>query len=112
MINDKAYSEYDKNHKPLLMSCDWIGTIGHSSYKPVLVEDCLTDVHGYNFAEVVNDLHEWLADNEWAVKEYPKAKFQIEQICGMDKHGDIIRKLVYSIPASKAKRLIRFNVSL
>jgi hypothetical protein len=89
---------------------DWFGFISNGLYKDYMVDtgDCLSCGHtfGVRFAKAVNDLHQWITENEWVFAEYPKSKFGIEMIDGSLKKGEVKYVKVYEISAAKAKKLL------
>ena len=88
--------------------CTAFGNLETGVYKNASVNNCSYDVFGTTFIKAVNDLHQWITENEYVVTENPKCSFIIEIIDGtLDKYGeDAKRTKVYSISAAKAKKLI------
>ena len=66
----------------------------------------------HDYLSAVNELHNMLQDVEfnWVNKEYPKSKWAIEMATGNpndEDYNNYKKTIVYSISASKAKKLIR-----
>lgn len=97
-----------KNRPVFTAHCDYFGRIdGVITYKDWTIGDIGGDTFATSFKDAVNYLHEWIEENKWCIEEYPKCKFIIEMIDGsLDKRRDIIYKNVYTISASKAKKLL------
>jgi len=109
-MKNKKYPE-----RIFLAECNYFGFIeGLVSWKDCEYEDTdgtisVVTPFAIKFSEAVNDLHEWLLteNGRWAIKEYPKAKFNIYAVNGsQDKHGSIYHDRVYSISSRKAKKLL------
>ena len=87
--------------------CDYFGYIENTIYKDMLIGNCVTSTFATSYIDAVNMLHEWIKENDWVKKEYPKAKFNIYSVDGsLDKNGERLDKKVYTISASKAKKFI------
>ena len=74
-------------------------------YKMVDVGDgCVAEPFSYNFTEAIVALHELIKD--WDFKTYPKMKFELYTIDGVDKYGELKLTSIYTLTASKAKKFI------
>jgi hypothetical protein len=89
-----------------IATCDYFGRIEAGPYKDFEVGDCRGRTFGTNYAKAVNDLHEWIKENSWAVCEYPKCKFTIEMVDGSIEHDQYASQVVYTISAAKAKKFL------
>lgn len=83
--------------------CDYFGYIELPTYKNTLVNNCTISTFATSYASAIERLHEWIKENEWSLREHPKATYEISAIDGrVDKYGDAIRVKVYSISTAKA----------
>lgn len=112
-MKDDKYIYPTKKHMVFTASCNYFGSIERGLYKEWAIVyneeggQLIGDTFATSFTDAVNYLHEWIQENEWCVKDYPKCIFTIESINGkLDKHEEILRRKVYSISAAKAKRLL------
>lgn len=88
-------------------TCDYFGSIELPMYKNALIGNTTTATFALDYIESVARLHEWLKENEWLMKENPKATYEIFSMDGsVDKYGEIVRFRVYSISTWKAKKFI------
>ena len=91
---------------------NWFGRIETSLYKDWEVRMPDKSIlcgctFATTYADAITRLHEWIIENSFIVKEYPKAIFSIEAIDGsFDKHGEVKYKVVYQISAAKAKKYL------
>lgn len=91
--------------------CDYIGRIERSLYKESRVDageyvSCM-NTFSLSYTDGITALHEWIQENSWTVKEYPKCKFILAMVDGsLNKYEEVKEVTVYSISASKAKKLI------
>ena len=90
--------------------CDYFGFIEDSIYKDYMIEydDCqsIGRTFALYYKDAVNNLHEWLQNNSYILKEYPKAKFNIYMVDGTSLRGQTTRIKVYTISAAKAINLL------
>lgn len=87
--------------------CDYFGYIEDAPFKQSEVNNCIYPTFELTYMAAVNRLHEWIIDNKEILNDYPKAKFRIRIMDGtLDKYQDAIQKTVYTISASKAKKLL------
>ncbi len=111
-MENQEYIILTKDNPIFIAECDYFGNIEETMYKDWLIEELnlVGRTFATNFAHAVNKLHEWIieANEEWGVlKEYPKCKFNIWVVDGaVIKNGQDVRKKVYSISASKAKKYL------
>lgn len=62
---------------------------------------------GTSFTQAVNDLHEWIKEADYLLKEHPKSKFSIYAVSGeMGKYDQPRQIKVYTISAAKAKKYL------
>ena len=106
-MKDQDYIIPTKTEPVFSAECDYFGTID-GMYKDWLITsiNVCGSTFGINFTDSVTSLHIWLQDNPDVIKMYPKAKFSIDVIDGSLKNGEYVRKTVYSITASKAKKYV------
>lgn len=103
----KEYITPTKQRPVFTASCNHFGSIERSLYKDWNINNSVGRTFSLSYSNAVNDLHEWIKDNQWVIKEYPKCKLEIEVIDGtINKYNEPKRIVVYSISASKAKRFL------
>ena len=105
------YIQIKKGSKVFIACNDYFGFFGSGIYKMWNVKNGENSHYGetfaLNFKEAVNMLHEYIQENEYMIKEYPKTKYSIYMIDGtMNKYGEVNFKEVYSITTAKAKKLL------
>ena len=110
-MTTQDYITPTKESPIFVAECDWFGFIGGSLYKEYIVNEndgqSCGETFSLHFKDSVNRLHEWIENNENTLKEYPKCKFNIYMINGsLDKDGRKKYEKVYTITASKAKKLL------
>jgi len=61
-----------------------------------------------SFESALNNLFNYLRseDGEWCMKEYPKQKFNISLLVGVDKYGDNTYQKFTSFTTNKLKKII------
>jgi len=60
-----------------------------------------------NYADAINNLHDWIIENKGILNEVPKCNFTIQCVDGtVNKFGEPVYKKVYTISASKAKKYL------
>ena len=95
-----------KENPTFIATCSNFGSIT-GQYKATEVNGCEMDTFGINFVDTINDLHQWIKENQWCIEESPKCKFEIYAVDGsVDKHGEAKWSKLYTISASKAKKYI------
>lgn len=99
--------EVTKQNPVFIASCNHFGYLERTLYKRWIIGNRTGYTWALNYTDAINELHSWIKDNEWAIKEYPKCTFDIFRIDGtLNKYQEISEEKVYSISAAKAKKLI------
>ncbi len=87
-------------------SCDYFGIID-GPYKAAFVGKCTTSTFALKYTQAINDLHDWIVKNAHVIDYYPKSRFTIFMMPGtVNKNGDSVQKVVYSLSAANAKLLL------
>lgn len=102
-----------KKEPIFVADCDHFGYIEDSPYKKARVFYAndggysTIKTFGTSFMQAVNDLHQWIIDNDSTIYEMPKCKFNIYLVDGtIDKYDQMKLTKVYTINAAKAKKLL------
>lgn len=105
-METSKYITPTKKNPIFTAECDFFGYIETKYYKDFVVDNSYCATFALYYKDAVNKLHEWIIDNEKILSLYPKCKFNIYLIDGtMGKYGKKEEK-VYTIRASKAKKLL------
>lgn len=109
-MTTQDYIRPTKKSPVFIAVCDWFGNIEEERYKDYEIKTdgywCVGSTFGISFRGSVNRLHEWIQDNPTVVKDYPKCKFEIYLLDGTVTKDKSNQVKVYSISASKAKKLL------
>ncbi len=116
---DNSYITPTKDSPIFMAECDHFGYLSQSIHYKDSVIECADDNSGaclntfaLSYESAIKYLHDYLCseDGQWAMKEYPKAKFSIYLIDGsQDKRlGRYKTQKVYTISSKKATQLLNF----
>ena len=86
---------------------DYYGYLETNLYKDWSINDLCGSTFALSYADAIRMLHEYIIETKDEITDLPISKYEIMVIDGkLDKHGEPIRKTVYSISTAKAKKYL------